>query len=421
MAFPLRELVHEACQVAIDAADPAACVRRALASQDNVLSSARRVHLIAAGKAAIEMIAAARDIVAADKQGAMIAVTNYENMRLIDGVDVHAARHPLPDEAGAAAARAVERVAQDAKEGELVICLISGGASALLPAPVEPLTLNDKTAVTDLLLKSGADIVEINTVRKALSRLKGGGLARAIYPADFLSLILSDVPGDNLSAIASGPTVAEPEPGNPMAVIRRYGLESDIPPVALDILAKHGSQQMDTPPASGHNVLVGSNALSVAAVRAFLEQSGFAVTVLSDWLEGDAGDAARRFLSVARTLGTGPQALIAGGETSVVVRGTGQGGRNQHMALTFALAEGGHLERPFVFASCGTDGRDGPTDAAGGIVDNATTALALRRGVNLTDRLANDDSYNGLKAVDGLIVTGGTGTNVADIQILLLG
>lgn len=404
---------------AVDAARPFDRTRHVLAQHEAAITNAAKVHILAAGKAALDMVEAALLEVPPAKRGAVIAVTNYENQRPVDGCTVYGANHPVPDEAGEKAATAIENAALAATADDLVICLISGGASALMPAPVAGVTLADKIATTELLLKSGADITAFNTVRKVLSRLKGGGLARALYPAKGLSLILSDVPGDDMQIIASGPTVqSDASPEAARAIIDSYDLMARLPTSIQQVLAAERAEQRVGDP-DVDNILIGSNAISLATLSDALTAQGYTVQVLSDWLEGDAEQAADLFVQEARKAPAGKQAIIAGGETSVQVTGSGSGGRNQHMALGFALQSGG-LTRPFAFLSGGTDGRDGPTDAAGGLVTNATLAAARADSIDLAAYLHNNDSYHGLKQVDGLLMTGATGTNVADLQLLLL-
>ncbi|UYN99173.1 MAG: DUF4147 domain-containing protein [Devosia sp.] len=408
----------------VKAADPHHAVADYLVRHAAKLSSASRIHIIAAGKGALPMVEAALDHVAPNRRGAVLAVTNYENVRAVDGARVLGASHPLPDDKGEAAANEIERIAGAAGPGEMVLCLISGGASALLPAPVAGVSLADKIATNDLLLKSGADIVAMNTVRKALSRLKGGGLARAIAPAQGLALILSDVPGDDLSIIASGPTVADSAaPGAALAVVRELGLLDRLPrPVRAHLEAR--AAMAPAPAPSGiDNVLVGANSISLSAMEAAAGAAGYGTMVLSRWLEGDVQAAAEAFHAAAGRAGNGKRvAILAGGETSVRVTGKGKGGRNQELALRFAALCSEHpLPRPWVFLSGGTDGRDGPTDAAGGLVDpHAVPALAAK-GLDPATFLADNDAYHALKAANALLMTGATGTNVADLQVLLLG
>ncbi|MGB7432730.1 MAG: DUF4147 domain-containing protein [Ahrensia sp.] len=404
---------------AVDAAKPFERTRQTLAQHQAQITAAAQVHIIAAGKAALDMVEATLMEVPPPKRGAVIAVTNYENERPVEGCTVFGANHPVPDEAGEAAARAIEQAALAARADDLVICLISGGASALMPAPVDGITLADKIETTELLLKSGADITAFNTVRKALSRLKGGGLARALHPAKGFSLILSDVPGDDMQIIASGPTViSDASVDAASAIIDQYKLMTRLP-VGVQKVLKAPRQETRVSNPTVNNILIGSNAISLATLSDALTVAGYSVHVLSHWLEGDAEYAAQAFVEHARQAPHGRQAIIAGGETSVHVTGTGSGGRNQHMALSFAI-NATDLTRRFAFLSGGTDGRDGPTDAAGGLVTNQTNKTATNRDIDLPAYLANNDSYHALKQLDALLITGPTGTNVADLQLLLL-
>lgn len=305
-----------------------------------------------------------------------------------------------------------------------MLCLISGGASALLPAPVEGVTLAEKIAANDLLLKSGADIVAMNRVRKALSRLKGGGLARAISPAQGLALILSDVPCDDLAIIASGPTVADPAPpAKALEIVRDLGLSDRMAPSVMAHLQVRAELPAEDFVHTTKNRLIGSNRISLHATESAAHHHSYKVIVLSEWLEGDVQDAAEAFHDAARAAPTGQKiAILAGGETSVHVTGPGKGGRNQEMALRFAaLCESTPLPRVWAFLSGGTDGRDGPTDAAGGLVTAETIAALEVKGVSTDAHLAENDAYHALAAADALVMTGATGTNVADLQVLLLG
>jgi glycerate 2-kinase len=424
---PTEHLLDDARDIflhGVAAADPHDSVLAALEIHDGEWAEAAKVHVIAVGKAACPMIEAALQALPRGKTGKALAVTNYENVREIPGVTVIGASHPLPDAAGADAARAVEKIAHDAKTADLVLCLISGGASALLPAPAEGITLAEKIRANELLLKSGADIVAMNTVRKALSRLKGGGLARLIAPAQGLALILSDVPGDDLAIIASGPTVPDPAaPGKALEIVRSFGLEGDMPASVMVHLEKRAQTASTRPVQTTENILVGSNRISLHAMENFAAKKGYRTVILSDWLEGDVQAAAEAFRKAADTVPKGDRvAILAGGETSVHVTGNGKGGRNQEMALRFAvLCETDPLRREWVFLSGGTDGRDGPTDAAGGIVTAETVAHVNASGESVDAYLVNNDAYHALQAADALVMTGATGTNVADLQVLLLG
>lgn len=408
----------------VAAADPHDAVIHALREHESAYANARRVHIIAAGKAAVPMMRAALESLAGDKIGQTLAVTNYENLVEVAGTRVIGASHPLPDENGANAARAVEQIANDAEHGDLVLCLISGGASALLPAPVAGVSLDEKIKTNDLLLKSGADIVAMNTVRKALSRLKGGGLARAIAPANGLALILSDVPGDDLATIASGPTVPDPAPlDQALAIVTALGISERLPASVMSHLKARAAEQPPPFEPTTRNQLIGSNRISLQATEVAARELGYEVIILAEWLEGDVEVAAKAFHERASNVNwTAKIAILAGGETSVHVTGSGKGGRNQEMALRFAaLCKERPLATAWAFLSGGTDGRDGPTDAAGGLTTPETIQTLMAKSLSVGDYLANNDAYHALQLADALVMTGATGTNVADLQVLLLG
>jgi glycerate 2-kinase len=427
------------------AADPATAVLRHLAARGGKLiigntagetrsTDWRSVSIVAFGKAAIAMASGAAAIVPKPLFKAPgIAVTNYENVAELPGFTVIGAGHPLPDANGVAAAKVVAETVGAARLGELVLVLISGGGSALLPYPVEGITFEDKIATTNLLLASGADIGEINTVRKHLSRLKGGGLARLAHPADLHALILSDVLGDDLSTIASGPTVPDPTTfDDAHAALARRGVWDKIPASVRRRIATGLAGDIPETPKPGDPVfaraaatLVGSNAMSLKSVGAAAERAGYRVIVYDDRLTGEARKAASDLVAAAgvalRHGGARPMALIAGGETTVTLKGKGRGGRNQEMALAFACAaEEQGLSGRWVFLSGGTDGRDGPTDAAGGVIDPASFSRITARGNHPVALLEDNDSYRALELSGDLLITGATGTNVADLQILLI-
>ena len=317
--------------------------------------------------------------------------------------------HPLPDEAGVRGAERIAELAQAAGADDLVLCLISGGASALLPLPVAGLSLAEKVEVTRQLLERGADIHQMNTVRKHLSRIKGGQLAAMASPATVISLILSDVIGDNLETIGSGPTAADPTTVlDAQAVLKRFGIEGRV----VESLC-------ETPKTSAaENHVIGSNRLALEAACRKARSLGYRTLLLSSSVQGETRDAAQVLASIAREVREhghpvgAPACLLSGGETSVTLRGTGRGGRNQEFALAAALAITG-LDKTVMLA-CGTDGTDGPTDAAGGIVDGETADCGARAALD------NNDSYRYLKSRDALVVTGPTGTNVMDIQVSLI-
>ena len=399
----MRALARTIFDAGVAAADPYDAVKSALARKP----VADGTPVFAVGKAAVRMTEAALETGA--HLGPVIVVTNPENARDLPGAEVFAAAHPVPDEVGLAAGLAVEKGVKAAVQD--VLALISGGGSALLPAPAEGLSLAYKIAVSEALLASGADITEMNLVRQCLSRLKGGGMLRAAAPAKVRALILSDVVGDDLRAIASGPTAAPlGTAGDARAICESYGIWDNLPEAVQDVLNVSGAAQA-VPEAE--NELVGSNTQSVMAMATAAKSVDLPLHIHSPALTGGVEEAARR---VAGT--TDPGIHLFGGETTVQLRGSGTGGRNQELALRVAL----HLERSrrdWVYLQGGTDGRDGPTDAAGGLID-AECLAKIRAKTNLEEGLLNNDAYRLLAAGDGLLMTGGTGTNVADLGVLIV-
>lgn len=437
----MRQNAVSIFQAGISAADPYQAVKRYLAPE--LLGNYSKVHLIAFGKAACAMAQAAQEMIPAGKlAGKGIAVTNYENVTSIDNIEVIGAAHPLPDAAGLNAAQLIADRVRNAKVNELVLVLVSGGGSALMPYPAGQITLQEKIATTDLLLASGATINQINCVRKHLSRLKGGGLARLAAPAHVHALILSDVLGDDLSAIASGPTVADNSTyADAIEVFKIKGVWEQVPINVRQHLKQGKLGAIAETPKPGDaifkntgHILIGSNTISVNAMLKAAQNLGYKTELYSDHLCGEARTVAATLVADCIegrlpkigalgevSLQNQAIALLAGGETTVSLKGKGRGGRNQEMALAFALAaEQQGLTGNWVFLSGGTDGRDGPTDAAGGIVDRNTIKRMVQAGVNPIELLENNDSYTALKASGDLVNTGATGTNVADLQILLI-
>ena len=374
------------------------------AATADALRDAPRPDAIAAlGKAALAMAGAALDRF----PGApCLVVTNEGNAAPLPGARVMVGGHPVPDAGSLEAGEALLAMAAGLGPGQRLLALVSGGGSALAVAPVVGVTLEDKAAVARLLLGAGLDIAAMNRVRARLSRLKGGGLARAAAPAVVDALVLSDVVGDDLTAVASGPTLP-PTGGKaePAAILRAAGLWDALPPACR---AAIGAPPVPVPPAAAR--LIGSNRLSAEAMRA----AAPGAVLEPDPLVGDVAEAAARVAAAARR---GPGTILWGGETTVVLRGPGRGGRNQELALRVAMALDG-FDRPWAFLSGGTDGRDGPTDAAGGIVDGGTLDRIAAAGLDAAGLLARNDSHRALEAAGDLLVTGATGTNVADLQAL---
>ncbi|MDP3334242.1 MAG: glycerate kinase [Methylococcaceae bacterium] len=432
----------------VAAADPYLAVKNCLTASDFHLeiSSAQslqtkkrlgrwsRIHVIAFGKAACAMAKAALDIIPAQLLAdRAIAITNYENVTTINDIEVIGASHPLPDETGFQAAQRCTSILRSAQKDELVLVLISGGGSALIPYPVDGITLEEKIATTNLLLACGASINQINCVRKHLSKLKGGGMAKLAAPADLHALILSDVLGDDLSAIASGPTVPDPTTfSDAIDVLTSRGVWEQTPANVRQHLQNGQQGLLAETPKPGDDVfkhtghtLIGSNTISVNATLKTAQELGYQARLYSNQLCGEARNEAEKWSILAKELIvkgiSKPIALVAGGETTVTIKGNGKGGRNQEMALAFAIAADKYgLTGNWTFLSAGTDGRDGPTDAAGAIVDPDTLTRMINAGVDPVAMLENNDSYAALQSSGDLLITGATGTNVADLQILLI-
>jgi hydroxypyruvate reductase/glycerate 2-kinase len=363
-----------------------------------------------------------------------IIVTKYgHSVRkgLTSKIITYEAGHPLPDENGLKAAREIVRMLKEADKKTLVICLISGGGSALLVAPYNNITLADKQEVTGMLLKAGADINELNTVRKHISAVKGGRLAETARSATIISLILSDVMGDRLDMIASGPTAPDKTTYyDAHTVVQKYGLESRLPSNVVEIISKGKRGLVPETPKDGdpvfqrvRNIIIGSNKIATDAARKAAELSGYRTTVISSELRGEASSVARELARKAidskKALAPGDKVcLIAGGETTVTVRGNGTGGRNTELALVFGMEINGLPG--ITLLSAGTDGTDGPTDAAGAFVDGQSVTKAAAAGIVAEDYLKNNDSYTFFSRIGDLFITGPTGTNVMDIQIVLL-
>jgi hydroxypyruvate reductase len=415
----LRQNATEIFQAGIAAANPYEAVKKHFVLSENF----SKIHLIAFGKAACAMANAMQEIIPANLLGNAIAVTNYENVVAVENVKVAGASHPLPDVAGFEAAKRIAQIAKNAQADELVLVLISGGGSAVIPFPVDSITLDEKIATTNLLLACGATIHEINCVRKHLSQLKGGHLANLISPAKCHALILSDVLGDDLSVIASGTTVADESTfAETIAILKAKNVWNDTPQSVQNYLQE---AILETPKLieNATNTLIGSNAMSVEATVKAAQSLGYGVIHYDYPLCGEARNVAEAFVLTVKKkfLENTKIAFITGGETTVTLRGNGKGGRNQEMALAFAIAAEKHnLTGEWVFLSGGTDGIDGVSPAAGGIVDNQTLRRMKNAGVNPIELLENNDSYYALKSSNDLLITGATGTNVADLQILLI-
>jgi hydroxypyruvate reductase len=390
----------------------------------------RKIRVVAFGKAAITMTEGALECIPEHLLiEAPLVVTSYANVAQHSHMRILGSGHPVPNADGLKAAKLIAEFVCTAKEDEPVLALISGGASALLPMPPPSIKLKDKREATQLLLTSGADIHEINTVRKHLSEFKGGGLARLVHPAALHAFILSDVLDNDPGTIASGPTAGDITTFlDAKDVFCRRGIWNQIPNPIKTYLNRGCDGLIDETPLPDDeiflnvsNTIVGSNRISLDAVCHSAKTTGYDVKLVSDMLTGEARSVAEQFVTQISAPIKHPTAYVAGGETTVTVRGSGLGGRNQEMALALALDADSCCSNPsWVFLSGGTDGIDGPTDAAGGLVDSGTVARIRSAGYDPRLLLDNNDAYHALNHAGDLLVTGATGTNVADLQILLI-
>ncbi|MBV7395810.1 glycerate kinase type-2 family protein [Mameliella sediminis] len=416
----LKDDAARAFRAAIRRADPALAMRDCLGSSPLPRAAhGHRTIVLALGKAAPAMLRAVLPRITGPR--VMICVTHRENTEQVPGAEIFRAGHPVPDSVGAAGAARIQAVLKTAEAGDVVIALISGGGSALLPAPPEGVSLEDKQTLNRILLDSGLDIVAMNLIRQQVSQLKGGGLVRLAAPAPVTGYILSDVIGDNLRAIASGPTVA---PIGTAEEARRLlqdkGLLTRLPE-SIQRHLRNAPRVVSTVQAS--NQLIGGNRESVEAAAEALRPA-YATQIIDDPLIGNVNEAACTIFRALREARSGgrPRAILWGGETTVQVRGNGMGGRNQELALRVAaLADADPVAAPWVFLSGGTDGRDGPTDAAGASVDQGSLERIRAKGQAPTTLLDRNDSNAALRLSGDLLITGATGTNVADVQILLIG
>jgi hydroxypyruvate reductase len=416
----LRQHAREIFEAALVASDPAEAIRRHLHNADS-FAQYRNIWLVGAGKASAQMAAAVEDVLGHRITGGVIAVKDGHTAP-VRQVELRECSHPVPDERGVAAAREILGIAQRAGEHDLLICCLSGGASALLPLPAEGITLGDKQETTRLLLASGANIHEINAVRKHLSAIKGGQLATAAAPARVLSLILSDVIGNNLDVIGSGVTAPDSSTyETAITVLRKYGIFDAVPATVRERLTNPSSPETPKSVPNTENVIVGSSDLALTAAAEKAASLGYNTLILSSFIEGETRDVARVHTAIAKEIDAfqrplqRPACLISGGETTVTIHGKGKGGRNQEFVLAAALEIAGM--RDICVLSAGTDGTDGPTDAAGAICDSAT----LQRKPDGLDFLANNDAYHYFDELGDLVKTGPTGTNVMDVRIVIAG
>jgi glycerate 2-kinase len=437
----MREHAMQIFQAGLQAVDPVEAIIRHVRLNDNLfiigerrfnLKDYDRILVVGAGKAVAPMAKAVEDLLG-DRISAGVIVVKDEHGLPLKKIKVCEASHPVPDERGVLGTEQILSLVEKAGERDLIICLISGGGSALLIAPVQGISLEDKQNTTKLLLACGATIHEFNTVRKHLSRAKGGRLAQMAYPATVASLILSDVVGDDLDVIASGPTV--PDSGtfqDARKILKGYVIWDQLAPSVRSHIGKGLAGQIEDTPKSDNpafkrcsQVLVGTNLHALQAAGNKAEKLGYRSLILSSKVEGEAREVAKFYAAIAKEVLSSenplkpPVCALSGGETTVTLRGEGRGGRNQEFALASAIAIEG-LDRVVVLSG-GTDGTDGPTDAAGAIADGTTVARAREKKLDPGDFLQRNDSYTFFQQLQDLVMTGPTRTNVMDLYMFLVG
>src|SRR5262245_120661 len=414
-----RDLLRRLFEAALAAADPARCVPQHLPTPPK-----GRTIVVGAGKAAAKMARAVEDHWSDPLAG--LVVTRYGHGVACARIEVVEAAHPVPDAAGQQAAARILAMVKGLSAADLVLCLISGGGSALLALPAPGLSLDDKRAVNRALLKSGANIAEMNCVRKHLSAIKGGRLAAAAAPARLVSLLISDVPGDDPAVIASGPTVPDPTTfADALAVLEKYRIAEPAAALAHLRAAKDETPKPGDPRlARAETTIIARPQDALEAAAAAARQAGLAPIILGDSIEGEARDVALVHAGIARQVrrhgqpAPAPAVLLSGGETTVTVRGQGRGGRNAEFLLALAVALGGE---PGIHAVAGdTDGIDGTEDNAGALLDPTSLARGTALGIDAKKALADNDGYGFFAALGDLIITGPTRTNVNDFRAILI-
>lgn len=435
-----RRLALQGLEHALEAADPRQLLNARLALEGSRLKIDRRsfdlsryrhLYVIGGGKAGGTMAQAIEEILGKHITKGIVNVP-YDAKSNNKIIRLHRASHPVPDQAGVEGTREMLKIAEDAEQDDLIVCLISGGGSSLMPLPRDGVSIEDKKEITSALLKSGATINEMNTVRKHISDFKGGWLAKKAYPATILNLILSDVVSDPLDFIASGPTVPDSTTFDDAArVLQKYNLWEKAPVSVREVILDGQKALIPETPKVGDrvfqkvtNIVVGNNRHSSLAACRNLRSSGLNAFLLTATLEGEARQAGIMLTCIVREiLASGnpvkkPAAVVAGGETTVTVTGKGKGGRNQEIPLAAASRLAG-LDGVAI-ASLSTDGIDGPTDVAGAIVDGTTHERAMNDGMHPDDYLADNDSYHFFSRLGDLIIVGPTGTNVNDISVAVV-
>jgi hydroxypyruvate reductase len=435
-----RQQLHEIFSAGLDAVDPRAAVLRdverrgeelLVAGRSYALKDYERILVIGAGKAGAPMAQAMEEVLGDRIDQGKITV-KYGHALPLQKVEVLEADHPVPDEQGITATEQIMELARGAGERDLVFCLISGGGSALLVCPAKGIGLQEIQAVTSELLSCGASIGEINAMRKHLSQVKGGQLARLCAPATVITLILSDVVGDPLDVIASGPTVPDASSfSDCMEIVERYDLSGRLPAAVMEIVRRGKGGTLPENPQEGdavfqrvQNEIVGNNLSAVLAAARKASELGYQPLILSTRMEGETRIVARVHADIFREVrATGypapsPVCILSGGETTVTLKGKGKGGRNMEFSLAVAIQIQG--EQDIFFLSGGTDGTDGPTDAAGAYADGSTMSRGGERSLDAGRFLEENDSYSYFEKLGDLLITGPTKTNVMDLRVCIL-
>jgi glycerate 2-kinase len=395
------------------------------------LKSFNKIFLAGTGKASNSMAQAIEELFG-ERVTKGVITTKYGHLLPLKQTQTIEAGHPIPDRNGYQGAKKIQRLLKESGPDDLVIFLLSGGGSALLPFPEDGVELKEKQEVTQLLLDSGADIKEINTVRKHISRMKGGWVAKWAYPSTVIAFILSDVVGDQLDIIGSGPTVPDPSTfEEAWEILKKYDLLNEMAPSVRKHLQLGKEGKVKETPKPGEavfervsNILIGSNILALREAKREAESLGFNAVILSSLIEGETREASRFHTAVAKeVISSGnpvprPACILSGGETTVTIKGNGRGGRNQEFALAGALEISG-VEK-IVILSGGTDGTDGPTDASGALADHTTVQRAVAMGLNPIAHLENNDAYPFFQKLGDLLITGPTHTNVMDVRVILV-
>ena len=440
MSQDLKNSANEIMKSALSAVDPYQLIQERvvrngdnLTISDNVkvnLADYDRILLCGAGKGAAPITKAMEELLE-DRLESGNIIVKYDHLEDLKKVEIFEAAHPVPDENGLKSTELLLKNLDNLTENDCVFVLLTGGGSALLESLPEEISLDDLQKLSSVLLQCSATIHEINCIRKHISLIKGGQLARKIHPARCITLALSDVVGDDLSVIASGPTNPDPSTyDDALEILEKYDVTDKIPKVILNHLQKGAAGNIPETPKEDDkefetvtNIVIGNNRLALDKAKEKAESLGFNTLVLTSMVEGEAKEVAKVVASIIKEVQATntplmkPACVLLGGEPTVKIQGTGKGGRNQELALAVALTR---IEEPYVCASVGSDGTDGPTDAAGAIVDHQTLERAEVQGLNSLEYLKNNDAYNYFKPLEDLIITGPTGTNVMDVVVALI-